>query len=266
MIKFDNKICLLTKHHKENQILPVFGEVWNGELITYDTFDTDSLGSFDGEVNRQLSPRECALKKAYLACELSGLHQGIGSEGSFNGIAGIGIMDEEFIAFVDIARKIEVFGVAREMVSLQAHNANDLDDAVQFVKHFPNTQAWMINGKAGIRKGIVGEESMRQALASERWPVKITPDFRAMHCPERQQVIKQATRDLIERCKANCPKCDYPGFAFDNTETGLPCELCLLPTNQIKSYAAICAHCHYSEKKAVSETNASSFYCSFCNP
>ncbi|MFC3121194.1 DUF6671 family protein [Agaribacter flavus] len=263
---FDNKICLLTKHKKQNQILPVLRAHWAGELITWDSFDTDILGSFDGKTARVMSPLQCALKKAHIACELSGLNQGLGSEGSFNGFLGMGNMNEEFIAFVDIRRKIEIVGVARKMVSLQSCVAESPEALDKFISQFAPEQAWILETKCNEFKGLFGIDSVLACVKEDDWPVTISPDFRAMHCPERHITLEYATKDLLKRLSAKCPSCEYPGFVFEKKILGLPCELCGSPTNQAKAYQAECNKCRFSVSKNVEEQQAASFYCPMCNP
>lgn len=76
--------ALLTKHRKSQQLAPVLYDI-GIELVEIDFFDTDELGTFSGEIERKLSPKDCALIKAKKAVELTGLNVGLGSEGSFGG-------------------------------------------------------------------------------------------------------------------------------------------------------------------------------------
>jgi len=55
---------LLTLHGKEKIIAPLLAQHLNASLTVTHAFDTDSLGMFSGEVERQLTPKECALKKS----------------------------------------------------------------------------------------------------------------------------------------------------------------------------------------------------------
>ena len=263
------KIALLTKHKKAQQIQAVLSEYGKHELVVYEAFDTDQLGSFDGVHDRELSPQLCALKKAKLACEYTGLKQGIGSEGSFNGLAGIGNSNEEIIAFVDLSNELEVFGVYRSMIDLQVIRANDKDELLQRLNNFPSAQAWMLQSKHDSEvftaKGLIGKEAILNAI-DDHFPAALTPDFRAMHCPRRQENIIKATQDLMRRLGAECPNCGHPNFVDDHVERGLPCELCLSPTKQVKATIATCGKCGHQKRFASEKKEASSFYCDFCNP
>ncbi len=270
MYALNNKIALLTKHEKEVQIAPVFARHWPGDIEVNSTFDTDTLGSFDNTVARTLSPIECALKKANLACELTGLSQGLGSEGSFTGYAGIGNMNEEFLAFVDRATGIEVIGVYRQMTPLAPVIANDEIELKTTLSQYSNKQGWMLVENSGesehiIEKGLIGIKQITYA-AGHKFPISITPDFRAMMCPERQKNIAKTAENLLEKLCSPCPNCNSPGFVFDQAEQGLPCELCGAPTNQVLYRSAVCKQCGHTEKQQVTETTASSYYCNICNP
>jgi hypothetical protein len=65
-------VALLTKHDKAGMVAPALAPL-GLEVLATDGFDTDTLGTFSGEVERTLSPLECARRKARLACELTGL-------------------------------------------------------------------------------------------------------------------------------------------------------------------------------------------------
>ncbi|QOZ84234.1 MULTISPECIES: hypothetical protein [Chromobacterium] len=71
--------ALLTRHGKHAAIAPKLDGIGWG-LTLVDSFDTDSLGTFTGEVPRAGSQRDAALAKAKLACEFSGLRYGIGAK------------------------------------------------------------------------------------------------------------------------------------------------------------------------------------------
>lgn len=270
MYSLNNKIALLTKHGKVEQIAPVFSRHWQGIIEEYDAFDTDTLGSFDNSVERVLSPIECAIKKANLACEFTGLPQGLGSEGSFTGFAGIGNMNEEFLAFVDKTQNIEVVGVFRQMTNLASMRADCAEELTAFLNQYPSEQGWMLIDSSNapeliVEKGLVGVSAICEA-SKYNFPVNISPDFRAMMCPERQHNIVKAAENLIERLNSLCPNCDTPDFVFDKNERGLPCEVCGAATEQVRFELAACAECEHTEKKRVANETASSFYCGICNP
>ena len=102
-------VALLTKHDKGGLIAAELAEVGLDVEVT-SAFDTDNLGTFSGEVPRSLSPLECAKRKAQLACELTGLNIGLGSEGSFGGgpMPGFVNWDEEILVMYDKQADLEI--------------------------------------------------------------------------------------------------------------------------------------------------------------
>ncbi|MBJ7429162.1 MAG: hypothetical protein JHD28_09430, partial [Bacteroidia bacterium] len=81
---FNNrKIVIATKHKKEQVIAPLLLEEFNINAIICEQLDTDQLGTFSGEIERNLSPIEAAKRKCYMAMELTQCDLAIASEGSF---------------------------------------------------------------------------------------------------------------------------------------------------------------------------------------
>ncbi|WP_395344932.1 DUF6671 family protein [Ningiella sp. W23] len=264
------QIAFLTKHGKELIVAPILKASLSLELVHTFDFDTDKLGTFDHEIKRTLSAKDTALKKAHLACKLTGLSAGLGSEGSFNQSMGLGVMDQEILAFVDLTNNIEIIAWHSAAVSLSTKTLHNEGELVELLRQFPN-QAWHIaqSGAAHaklVEKGVVGISALKRAFETKAFPQYLVPDFRSMHCPERQRVIAGATRDLVERINAHCPNCGFPDFFFEHEQKGLPCGICEAPTQLAKAIAANCGKCGHKESRALEQQSASSFYCSFCNP
>lgn len=266
----NSTVSLLTKHGKENIIAPILSELFNVALIHTDKFDTDSLGSFDHKVLRTLNPIECALKKAYLSCELTNCQQGLGSEGSINSHFGVGVVDEEFIAFVDTKSNIEIIAHAKKALSLNVFEVSDANALRMLLSDSTllsnSKQKWLVQQGNEYLKGIASYELESQIT---RWPAKCEPDLRAMNCPQRQEVIALAMHDLIKRLGAGCPQCEMINFVPKVKQSGfeyLPCELCSLPTNKAVPLSKQCDSCGFTEELDSGPCVASAFYCNFCNP
>ncbi|MDC9523791.1 hypothetical protein PSH55_22230, partial [Pseudoalteromonas sp. Angola-31] len=75
---------IATKHKKAPLIAPALKPL-GYNVVTTSLFDTDTLGMFTNEVQRDCSAQTAALIKAQQACELTGEQCGLGSEGSFGG-------------------------------------------------------------------------------------------------------------------------------------------------------------------------------------
>nr|WP_136250488.1 DUF6671 family protein [Ningiella ruwaisensis] len=265
---------ILTKHKKEQILGPVFKRLANLHLSHTDKFDTDSLGSFDHKITRRLSAKETALKKAYLACELTDSKTGIGSEGSFNSEFCLGVVDQEILAYVDLENNIEVLALVSKPIATGIKRIENIDALRAVLKAHPG-QSWYIckgeKAQSAASEQVLSGQSKKEselieAATSESFPFFLHPDFRAMNCPERQGLIALAGEQLIKRLSSLCPSCQAPDFIFDKLLRGLPCELCEQATTRVKSKIAQCKSCGFTDEATVEEQYASAFYCNFCNP
>lgn len=265
------EIAFLTQHQKQDTVGPILKDKLSMDVIHTDKFNTDELGTFDNKILRRLSAKQTALKKAYLACELSGLSAGIGSEGSFNSEFVLGIIDHEILAYVDIKQNIEIIAVAARPIKLSPFWARDEQQLLEKLSAFPAEQCWHVMASDHehaelIAKGLTPGADLLACAKAQGFPLYLMPDFRAMNCPARQQIIALATDELAKRLSALCPDCGQPNFVFDQTLPGLPCELCMTPTALSKSTSAHCGSCGCCQVEAATESSASSFYCPVCNP
>jgi hypothetical protein len=260
----NEKIALLTKHGKEALIAPVFADAFNSQIIHTDSFDTDTLGSFDHVTQRTLSAPQAALKKAYLACQLAKCSQGMGSEGSINSLFGIGLLDEEFLAFVDLKNKIEIVACVQQAIKLGPIEAKNKDGLSEKLYAFDREQFWMLQTQQGWKKGLSVDDLIAQPLS---FPVYLEPDFRAMYCPARQAVIIDVAKNLAQRLSSFCPKCAAVDFSPQHAKIKyLPCEICTLPSNKILPRQATCSQCGAHEIDSNAPKTASAFHCNYCNP
>ena len=81
-------IVIATKHKKQNAMAALLEKELGVSCIVPENLDTDMLGTFSGEIERDLSPLDAARKKCLLAMELTGTDLAVASEGSFG--AGLG--------------------------------------------------------------------------------------------------------------------------------------------------------------------------------
>lgn len=260
----NDKIAFLTKHGKERLLAPVFAKAFNNVIQHTNNFDTDTLGSFDHVTQRTLSAAQTALKKAYLSCELTHCSQGIGSEGSINSMFGIGLLDEEFLAFVDTQKNIEIVARVQQPIKLGPIDAKHKDELCEKLSIFEHNQYWMLKTMDGWEKGLSVSHLMAQTLT---FPVYLEPDFRAMYCPQRQVVISKAAVNLIQRLSSFCPQCAKVDYSPEHAKASyLVCEICTLPTNQMQPLLPTCSHCGYHRHDLNASKIGSAFYCNFCNP
>jgi len=268
-------VALLTKHAKGAVISPAFAEL-GLDVVTSDAFDTDNLGTFTGEIPRALAPRDCAARKARLACELTGLELGLGSEGSFGGgpMPGFVNWDDEILVLYDASQDLEITAYASGPVGLDHITSRSLQELCEWVERFPAEQAWILRLPDGIHKGLRGTESLRTLLAGNGLlskgelteEIRLEPDLRAMHCPERRIYIQQAAEQLCQRLQSACPACVAPDFWQTAVERGLPCAWCREPTGLAKILVKECRQCGFTERQPVAQAHADPGQCQRCNP
>lgn len=272
----NKQLALLTKHHKAALIAPSL-QAAGFHLLSTDAFDTDTLGTFAGEVSRQQSPLDCARSKAKLAISLTGLSIGLGSEGSFGGgpMPGLVNWDEELLLYLDGQTGQEIVAFAAGPISLAAVLSDDLRILQAHMTQQDTQQGWIVRHANGVIKGLLGISALEQALTAAnllqnntalKEQVQLEPDFRAHLCPARQNYIKQAAEQLAARLQALCPKCQAPDFWRKGAERGLPCELCAYPTSQVKYYIKSCSCCDHTEHEAAPTMQAAATHCPLCNP
>jgi hypothetical protein len=267
---------LLSLHHKASIIAPLLAERWQARLTNSTAFDTDTLGTFSGEVERRLKPVECALHKARLALELTGADFGLGSEGSFGASPwGIGTHNQELVACVPAKGDWAVVGVYAAPFAADEYRYGETEAQQRFWQQLPAGQGVMAvasGHKAGRSvKGITTQAELEVQLAAhfvEQIPadLRITYDLRAHQSPQRRVHIARAAENLFARLACVCPDCARPGFWPDQTETGLPCAACGTPTHSLSARIAQCAGCGYQQRTAVAEALADPATCPWCNP
>lgn len=268
--------AILTKHQKLPLVAPALSALGFHLQLTED-FDTDTLGTFAGEIPRQLSPLECVKTKAKLAAELTGLRFGIGSEGSFGGgpMPGLVNWDNELLCMYD--SQVEQFIIARGAgpFSLASLITDDLAMMQTHLEKSSINQGWICTSSVGLVKGLIGFSSLLSYLQSSdllkspafcREKITLSPDLRAHLCPERQQYIQQAALQLAERIQARCPVCAAADFWRKAAETGLNCAACDYPTPQIKHYIKQCECCGHKAYETATSEYADPMHCPRCNP
>ncbi len=111
----NRKLLIATKHQKESVIAPILEKELGVICFVDETFDTDTLGTFTGEIERELDPISTAREKCLRAMKVNNCNLGIASEGSFGPHPSIFFVtaDDEFLIFIDKLNNIEV--VVREL-------------------------------------------------------------------------------------------------------------------------------------------------------
>jgi hypothetical protein len=273
------KLIIATKHKKESVIAPILEKGLGVRCFTDETFDTDTLGTFTGEIERKLDPIATARQKCLLAMDLNNCDLGVASEGSFGSHPTLFFAnaDDEFLIFIDKKNNVEI--IARELSmetnfnGSEIENENDLVEFAESVK-FPSHGLILRRSKAvhsDIIKGITKLQDLKKAfhlLYKKFNEVYVETDMRAMFNPSRMTVIENTTKKLVAKVISYCPQCNIPGFGATNAKRGLECGLCGSATNSTLSYIYICQHCQHTKEVMYphKKTTEDPMYCDYCNP
>jgi hypothetical protein len=272
-------LVIATKHEKEKVIAPILEQELGVVCFVKKGFDTDILGTFTGEIERELDPIAAVRKKCLMAMEASNCDLGIASEGSFGPHPSLffASADDEFLIFIDAKNNLEI--IVRELSTATNFNGGDIlneqellnfADAIKFPSHGIILRPSKTDNQH-IIKGIASLEELKKAfnvMLRKFNTVYVETDMRAMFNPSRMAVIKNATKKLVTKINTHCPQCNIPGFGVTGAKKGLECSLCGAPTNSTLCYIYSCQKCHfekeelYPHKKIFEEP----MYCDFCNP
>jgi hypothetical protein len=272
-------VCaLLTRHGKEQVIAPVLADALDLRLFVVDSIDTDTLGTFTGEVPRAGTQLEAARAKARLALTHGGVSLGLGSEGAFvSGPFGLGACDVELVVLIDAQRGIEIVGRAEALVPCGVGLVDDLAalHALAARLGFPSHGLVLRPDHADdprAHKGLRAPAALEEAFHAARrlstsGRVYVEPDLRAHHHPTRMQTIAAAARDLAARMVARCPACSSPGHGRCAVHGGLPCEWCGTPTREPMTEEYGCVACgHRTRRPYPGPPRADPARCDVCNP
>ena len=117
------KIIISTKHSKEQVIAPLLEKHLHVKCFVPENFDTDKLGTFSGEIEREHDPITTLRNKCLMAMEQYNCDLGIASEGSFGAHPTLFFVpaDDEFVMLIDKKNGLEI--VARELSTLTNFSA-----------------------------------------------------------------------------------------------------------------------------------------------
>ncbi|MFC0273956.1 DUF6671 family protein [Metabacillus herbersteinensis] len=276
------KAVLSTMHGKQQAIVQPFKKFLNVSIQVPNKINTDMLGTFSGEIERELTPLETLRKKARMGMEELGLPLGIASEGSFGPHRYLPWVaeDHEILLWIDEERGIEV--IEHEVSGETNFDAktistfNDLKDFLDKV-HFPS-HALVVRPNSGFIqgftfKGLKRASEVKEAIdlctsASADGLVYVETDMRAHRNPTRMKVINKLAEKLAVRLMNFCPNCCCPGWGVIDVVRGLPCEACGLRTKQIAQEVYGCPSCNFKKEEPRQDgvTTSSPTYCDWCNP
>lgn len=291
-------VALGTMHAKERAIAPPFMRMLGAKIVLPSRIDTDSFGTFTGEVERKGTMLEAARAKARLAMDVTGLPFGVASEGSYGPHTHLPFLSGgiELLLFIDDERGIEVSHAqpaARTNYDVVAVKpGEDVTSALSRMK-FPahavtlraNQTTERDHGERGalatvnglfpeppLFKGLTSVNGVIDAIricaaSSSDGKALLVPDMRAHHNPTRMRVIRAAATRLVRRIASECPECGLPGFGIVDVERGLPCSDCGAPTSLVTAEIHRCTRCSFESRKPLRERQfARPGQCEHCNP
>lgn len=276
-------VMLTTKHSKAIAIAPAFFDIIGASVIEY-VADTDLLGSFSGEIDRQGNALDCAKKKCELSLNKLGseVKYGLASEGSFGPHPFMPFIpcDHEILYFID--KKHEFHLHLSHLSKKTNYQMKDLDSWEElqifasqtlFPSHALILRTNNIETKHSIFKGINSwhelEELFKESLKlSDKKKVWVETDMRANMNPTRMEVIGELGTKLAQRLATYCPRCQAPGWGKIRVEKGLECSWCKEETENINNEIFGCTKCDFEEitERADGLKQAEPSYCQNCNP
>ena len=275
----NRNVLIVTKHQKDQVIAPLFEKEFGVHCFVAKEFDTDSLGTFSGEVARRSDALTTLRQKCLEGMKLEGFDLAIATEGSFGNhpTAFFASANDELMMLLDLKNNIEI---VERMLSLETNfNTSEIfssDELKVFLEkvQFPSHGVILKDKEKNwnrIYKGITDIESVQKLynkLIDEYGSCFIETDMRAMYNPTRMKVIEMLSLKLVNKLHSICPECLYPGFGVVSTEAGLKCSWCSMPTKSVSAHIYQCKHCKYESKvfypygKKIEDP----MYCDFCNP
>jgi hypothetical protein len=275
---FKARSCVLaTQHGKEEVIAPLLERELGVKVLVPRGFDTDRFGTFTGEISRPANQLATARLKAQAAMDQLGLSLGVASEGSFGPHPNSAFLasNREIVLLYDTKNHLEIWG---EILTTATNFASELvcqvEDALQFAQRvsFPS-HALTLSIPSRIHKGITQEAELIHTFTtllslSQTGSVRIETDMRAMLNPTRMKVIAQATQELIQKIRSQCPACGTPGWSVVEIRRGLPCAQCGNPGQTPRAHIYRCHHCLHRQEVLfpLGIKTADPATCSFCNP
>lgn len=268
---------LATRHAKEEAIAPAFLEVLGMGIEVVD-IDTDSFGTFTGDVPRIHAPRTTAIAKARAGMFASGHTLGLASEGTIgpHPFMPFATYDTETIVFVDDVRGIVISETTRSdnIVAIRQTVTSDDDlatalDRADFPQHGlvvrpPESYA------GPIAKGITSRHDLIVAVrkcTSNFGSAVVENDLRACFSPSRMRNIRECAVMLAQRVATPCPECASPGWGRIEPIRGLPCSACeTFVKSAVRADAFGCPACETVHEIPRPSRVVEPQWCPMCNP
>ncbi len=273
------RLCIATKHAKERVIAPILQTALGVKCEVVEGLDTDLLGTFSGEIERTLSPLEAAKEKCRRAGELSSCDLIVANEGSFGPHPSFFFAPagDEIMVLWD--RSMDHFVVVRHLTTetnfggIDCTNFRQLKDfalSIGFPEHGLMLKSTSNDGLKITKdlNHLADLETAFEEHLKQHGKCSVETDMRAMRNPTRMKSLEILTQKLVSTANSLCPKCQTPGFSVTGSKPGLPCSLCLQPTENVLIHLLSCTKCHFTEELWYPHEvkNADPMHCNHCNP
>jgi len=269
--------ALATRHAKDEAIAPAFNDVLGLDIVVVDV-DTDSFGTFSGDMPRTDTPLNTAVAKARAGMVDSGYTISIASEGTIGPDPFIPFVtsDIETIVFVDDDRGIMINETFRstDVVAIRETVTSETDvrrilDKADFPRHGLIVRPPDPCGRPLI-KGITREDrllaAVRECISNDGTAV-VESDLRACFSPSRMRNIYECATRLAQRIDTPCPECGGPGWGHIEPVRGLPCSSCgTFVESAIRADAFGCPVCPAVQVHPRLEQVVEPRWCPSCNP
>ena len=271
---------LATKHDKLPLIGPPLATAVGLRVDTV-AVDTDTLGTFTGDVPRQAPPLDTAIAKARLGMSAAGRSLGVASEGSIGPDPAMPfvITDREIVVLVDDDNGVVIWEshASWDITTVSASVDADEDLAPLLTRaDVPNHQL-IVRPNSGaahpVFKGIMSIDALVDAIGkcaaiAVDGLARVETDMRAHASPSRRAVIAAAAERLATRIAARCPSCGAPGWGVVDVDVGIPCAQCGAEVAQPRAEIDGCPACPCRRDRPLvsPEARADPGACLYCNP
>lgn len=274
-------IVLTTKHSKSLAIAPVFLSELGAKIVECNV-DTDTLGTFSGEIPRRGTALDCVQRKCEWGMTLLDAEFGLASEGSFGPHPSIPFVacDQEILCFIDLKRGFQLhLSTISQDTNYWMQTISSIEELEKKLVElrFPSHALIVRPNKPSINnmifKSINSYDALHHALKesiahSKDSKARVETDMRADKNPTRMALISELAMELSKRLATMCEECGTPGWGKVRVEAGLECSDCGAPTELARAEIFGCVKCAYSISLPRSDglSTANPMYCGHCNP
>lgn len=271
-------IRIVTQHQKEKVIAPILQKKLGVTCSVIRTINTDSFGTFSGEIPRTGSPLDAARAKCNAGASLYPDSLILASEGSFAPHPYLPFVygNEELLLLTDPLNgkewKVSDLTLRTNFDARTIHSENELQE---FARHcgFPSHAIILrsSNQPDELVKGIHSFTRLKyyyRKIGGRHKPLRAETDMRAMCNPTRMEFIRKVARKLVRLLLRKCPACHTPGYDLTEVIRGLPCTWCGEPTPSALYHIYSCKACGHSSEKPFphGKRKEDPSYCNSCNP